>query len=105
MSMLVEDWVSAASAQQRAGRAGRVRPGVCYATYTRQRFEGGGMRRYGAPEITRVPLEELVLQVGGWVGGWIGGLSVHATRGSERGGAMGRRRWGRAIRVAGWDGG
>ncbi|KAG2435548.1 hypothetical protein HYH02_011842 [Chlamydomonas schloesseri] len=63
MSMLVEDWVSAASAQQRAGRAGRVRPGVCYATYTRRRFEGGGMRRYGAPEITRVPLEELVLQI------------------------------------------
>ncbi|KAG2438593.1 hypothetical protein HXX76_005143 [Chlamydomonas incerta] len=63
MSMLVEDWVSAASAQQRAGRAGRVRPGVCYATFTKKRFEGGGMRRYGAPEITRVPLEELVLQI------------------------------------------
>ncbi|EFJ53272.1 hypothetical protein VOLCADRAFT_86387 [Volvox carteri f. nagariensis] len=62
MSMLVEDWVSAASAQQRAGRAGRVRPGVSYATYTRARFEGG-LRRYGAPEITRVPLEELVLQI------------------------------------------
>ncbi|KAG2502148.1 hypothetical protein HYH03_000635 [Edaphochlamys debaryana] len=62
MSMLVEDWVSAASAQQRAGRAGRVRPGVCYATYTAQRYESG-LRRYGAPEITRVPLEELVLQI------------------------------------------
>ncbi|GIM09480.1 hypothetical protein Vretimale_13310, partial [Volvox reticuliferus] len=62
MSMLVEDWVSAASAQQRAGRAGRVRPGVSYATYTRARFESG-LRRYGAPEITRVPLEELVLQI------------------------------------------
>ncbi|GFR43277.1 hypothetical protein Agub_g4341, partial [Astrephomene gubernaculifera] len=62
MSLLVEDWVSAASAQQRAGRAGRVRPGVCFATYTRHRFEGG-LRRFAAPEITRVPLEELVLQI------------------------------------------
>ena len=62
MSLLVEDWVSQASAMQRRGRAGRVRPGRCYCLYTRQRQERR-MKRYGQPEIVRVPLEELVLQV------------------------------------------
>lgn len=45
MSLLVEDWVSAASAKQRRGRAGRVQPGVCYGLYTRHRLEHR-MRRY-----------------------------------------------------------
>lgn len=62
MSSLVEDWVSAASALQRRGRAGRVRPGHCFSLYTRSRFETR-LRRFGSPEITRVPLEELVLQI------------------------------------------
>lgn len=62
MSLLVEDWVSRASALQRRGRAGRVRPGRCFALYTRQRFEDR-MRKYQAPEMARVPLEELVLQI------------------------------------------
>lgn len=62
MSLLVEDWVSRASASQRAGRAGRVRPGMCFATFTRERAEER-MRRYGVPEMQRVPLEELALQV------------------------------------------
>ena len=39
MSLLVEDWVSRASALQRKGRAGRVRPGQCYSLFTRHRFE------------------------------------------------------------------
>ena len=39
MSLLVEDWVSRAGALQRKGRAGRVRPGQCFALYTRHRFE------------------------------------------------------------------
>jgi ATP-dependent RNA helicase DHX29 len=61
MSALVLDSVSSASALQRKGRAGRTRPGRCFSLFTRERFEGR-MRRYQAPEITRVPLEELVLQ-------------------------------------------
>ena len=56
MSLLVTDWVSAASARQRAGRAGRVRPGLCYCLYTRRRFEQK-MKPYQAPEMVRVPLE------------------------------------------------
>ena len=47
MSLLVEDWVSRASALQRKGRAGRVRAGVCWGLYTRHRFEHR-LRRYQA---------------------------------------------------------
>lgn len=65
MSLLVEDWVSAASAKQRRGRAGRVRPGVCYGLYSRARFEHR-MRRYQAR------LEEWVAGHG-WGGGLPGG--------------------------------
>jgi hypothetical protein len=62
MSLLVEDWVSRAAALQRRGRAGRVRAGACLCCYTRARFESG-LRQYAVPEVARVPLEELVLQV------------------------------------------
>ena len=39
MGLLVEDWVSRASALQRKGRAGRVQEGVCFSLFTKQRFE------------------------------------------------------------------
>ena len=102
MGLLVEDFVSRAAALQRKGRAGRTRPGVCFALYTRRRFGGDGcggrggeekdgsdgengndnsssshsslptsstvisggvLRAFQAPEMVRVPLEELVLQI------------------------------------------
>lgn len=76
MSSLVEDWASRAALKQRRGRAGRVRPGLCFGLYTRKRFEHQ-MRSYEVPEMARVPLEELVLQIHlmGLVGGacWLGG--------------------------------
>jgi HrpA-like RNA helicase len=56
---------------QRLGRAGRVRPGKCLCLYTRDRFESH-MRRYSVPEISRVPLEELLLQVKKGGGGGLG---------------------------------
>jgi ATP-dependent RNA helicase DHX29 len=62
MSALVEDWASRAALLQRKGRAGRVRPGLCFGLYTRQRFEAR-LRAYEVPEMQRVPLEELVLQI------------------------------------------
>lgn len=34
MVCVQETWVSQAAAQQRRGRAGRVRPGVCYRLYS-----------------------------------------------------------------------
>ncbi|XP_036894439.1 ATP-dependent RNA helicase DHX29 [Sturnira hondurensis] len=61
MSSLVETFVSKASALQRQGRAGRVRDGVCFRMYTRERFEG--FMDYSVPEILRVPLEELCLHI------------------------------------------
>eukprot|EP00889_Picochlorum_renovo_P007816 jgi/Picre1/34846/NNA_002312.t1 len=57
MSMLIEDSVSVANANQRKGRAGRVREGTAYSLYTRACFEGR-MKKYQTPEIMRVPLEK-----------------------------------------------
>jgi HrpA-like RNA helicase len=61
MASLVETWVSLASAKQRRGRAGRVQPGVCYhlfSSITRDRLS-----EYTVPEMHRVPLHEMVLQI------------------------------------------
>lgn len=51
-----------ASARQRKGRAGRVRDGKCYSLFTRQCHDTR-MPAFQVPEIMRVPLEELVLQI------------------------------------------
>lgn len=51
-----------ASARQRKGRAGRVRKGKCYSLFTRQCHDTR-MPAFQVPEIMRVPLEELVLQI------------------------------------------
>jgi ATP-dependent RNA helicase DHX29 len=61
LGMLVEGWISAASAKQRKGRAGRVRPGVCFSLFTRDR--ANKMRKHPVPEIMRVPLEEVCLHI------------------------------------------
>ena len=53
-------WCSRASARQRAGRAGRVRPGVCVRLYTQDHFEQR-LPQHQEPELQRVPLEELIL--------------------------------------------
>jgi len=62
MTSLREVWVSQASAQQRAGRAGRVRPGTCYRLYE-QAFLEHEMSSHTIPEIRRVTLEDLILTV------------------------------------------
>ena len=62
MSMLVETWVSRNSARQRRGRAGRVQSGFCFKAYTRKRHDNY-FDQTQLPEIQRVPLEHLVLQV------------------------------------------
>ena len=62
MASLEEGWVSRAAAKQRAGRAGRVRAGMCYALFTSHRANVS-MRPFQIPEMHRVPLTEVVLQI------------------------------------------
>ncbi|CAG9865213.1 unnamed protein product [Phyllotreta striolata] len=59
VSSLQTRWVSQACANQRKGRAGRTRAGVCFRLYSKQRFEH--MDKERIPEILRVSLEELCL--------------------------------------------
>uniref|UniRef100_A0A3Q7FA82 RNA helicase n=1 Tax=Solanum lycopersicum TaxID=4081 RepID=A0A3Q7FA82_SOLLC len=39
LSSMVEDWISQANARQCRGRAGRVKPGICFCLYTSYRYE------------------------------------------------------------------
>ena len=63
MSSLKEVVVSRASAKQRMGRAGRVRPGHCWRLYSQEFLESALVHENPTPEIRRVPLQEVVLQV------------------------------------------
>lgn len=61
LSRLEEVVVTRAAARQRRGRAGRTKPGECYKLFTRRDEED--MRKFPVPEILRVPLESLSLQI------------------------------------------
>eukprot|EP00053_Salpingoeca_punica_P017114 m.163705 g.163705 ORF g.163705 m.163705 type:complete len:1485 (-) comp17116_c0_seq1:220-4674(-) len=61
MSCLADTWIAKANARQRRGRAGRTRPGKCYKIYSRGRFDK--MADQQTPEILRVPLDQLCLQI------------------------------------------
>ncbi|XP_028651446.2 probable ATP-dependent RNA helicase DHX34 [Erpetoichthys calabaricus] len=61
MQRLQEFWISRASAEQRKGRAGRTGPGVCYRLYAESDYEA--FAPYPVPEIQRVALDSLVLQM------------------------------------------
>jgi hypothetical protein len=60
--MLSPCWISRASATQRAGRTGRVRPGNVYRLYTRHAFESF-MEEFDPGEIRRVPLDSIILML------------------------------------------
>lgn len=61
LARLKEFCISKASADQRKGRAGRTGAGVCYRLYTEKEFQD--FEAYSAPEIHRVPLENMLLQM------------------------------------------
>lgn len=61
VSTLQSSWISKASAKQREGRAGRCQPGVCYHLYSK--LKAVSLADFQVPEIKRMPIEELCLQV------------------------------------------
>ena len=61
MPMLVETFVPRASARQRRGRAGRVRPGMAFHLFSSRTHSL--LPEYALPEMKRVALDDLVLQI------------------------------------------
>jgi ATP-dependent RNA helicase DHX37/DHR1 len=55
-------WISKASANQRAGRAGRTGPGHCYRLYSSAVYERD-FEQFTDPELLRMPIEGVVLQL------------------------------------------
>lgn len=55
-------WISQASADQRAGRAGRTGPGHCYRLFSSAVFNDT-FPTFSAPEIQNMPLEGVVLSM------------------------------------------
>lgn len=64
LTRLVTEPIARVSAEQRAGRAGRLGPGVCYRLWTRAQEQGRPERR--TPEILQADLASLVLELRLW---------------------------------------
>lgn len=62
MESLLVTAISKASAQQRAGRAGRTKPGKCFRLYTEKAYKQE-MQDNTYPEILRSNLGSVVLQL------------------------------------------
>ncbi len=64
MSRLTTITTSRSSADQRAGRAGRVEPGTCYRLWSK--IEHGSRSAHRSPEIEEVDLAGLALEIAAW---------------------------------------
>ena len=64
MTRLDTQRISRASATQRAGRAGRLEPGVCYRLWSEEQHDG--LASHSAPEILQADLCGLALQLARW---------------------------------------
>jgi len=56
------EWISKASANQRAGRAGRTEKGHCYRLYSSAVFHDQ-FEEYAKPEVERLPMDGMVLSM------------------------------------------
>ncbi len=65
--------LSRASAEQRAGRAGRISAGICYRLWTAAAQRG--LLPFAAPEITKADMMPLALELASWGVGNAGDLS------------------------------
>lgn len=61
MTQLLTRKISKANAIQRQGRAGRTQDGTCYKLFNREDYEA--MDEFQTPEIKRIPLDQVVLQI------------------------------------------
>lgn len=64
MTRLATQRISKASATQRAGRAGRLEPGVCYRLWSEAQHER--LSSFSTPEIQQADLAALALQLARW---------------------------------------
>jgi len=64
MTRLDTQRISRASATQRAGRAGRLQPGICYRLWSQAQHEQ--LAAYGSAEILQADLAGLALQLARW---------------------------------------
>ncbi|MDB6050521.1 MAG: hrpB [Pseudomonas sp.] len=64
MTRLATERISKASAIQRAGRAGRLEPGVCYRLWSESQHEQ--LSSFSTPEIQQADLSPLALQLARW---------------------------------------
>ncbi|VDN04334.1 unnamed protein product [Thelazia callipaeda] len=61
VSQFLVSWISQASANQRAGRAGRVQPGEVYRLYSSAVYSD--LEKFTPPEILTKPIDQLVLHL------------------------------------------
>lgn len=64
MTRLATERISKASATQRAGRAGRLEPGICYRFWSEAQHEH--LSSFSTPEIQQADLSPLALQLARW---------------------------------------
>ena len=72
---LTNSWVSKPSAQQRAGRTGRMRPGTVYHLYTRQLYDEVFSAR-NPSAVRSKPLHDVVLKVLSGLGDFYGSPTI-----------------------------